>query len=125
MPPSADQIRESMRRYVEAMCNDDVDTIMSLYADDASVEDPVGTPVRSGREALRAFYAAAVPSLRVEITGPIRVAGTECAMPMIAEITTGGTTRYIDVVDVMKLDDAGRILSMRAFWNPAEMRSER
>jgi steroid delta-isomerase len=125
MPPSADQIREVMRAYVKAMCDDDVDTIMSLYAEDASVEDPVGTPPRVGRAVLRDFYAMAVPSLQVEITGPIRVAGHECAVPIVAAITTADSTRYIDVVDVMKFDDDGRIVSMRAFWNPAEMRDTR
>jgi len=125
MPPSPDHIREAMRTYAKAMCDDDVETVMSLYADEASVEDPVGAPPISGREALRRFYAAALPRLRVEITGPIRVAGSECAMPMVAEITTGEGKRYIDVIDVMKFDEAGRITSMRAYWNPAEMREAR
>lgn len=125
MPPDANRIREVMQTYVEAMCADDVDTVISLYADEATVEDPVGGAVQSGLEGIRNFYAAAMPSLQVEITGPVRVAGCECAVPMIAAVRTPDGPRYIDVVDVMKFDDAGRIVSMRAFWNPAEMRAER
>ena len=46
-------------------------------------------------------------------------------MPMLAEITMGATKRFIDVIDVMKFDDAGKITSMRAFWSPADLRDKR
>jgi steroid delta-isomerase len=52
-------------------------------------------------------------------------AGNECAMPMLAELTMGEQKLYIDVIDVMKFNDDGKVASMRAFWNPAEMRPTR
>ena len=33
----------------------------------------------------------------------------------------GGTTFKLDIIDVMTFDDDGRITTMRAFWDPAEM----
>ena len=77
--PSPDEIRDVMKRYVQLMCDSDADGIMELYADGATVEDPVGGQALQGREALHGFYAAASPSLQVELTGPVRVAGKECA----------------------------------------------
>jgi hypothetical protein len=56
---------------------------------------------------------------------PIRVAGGECAMPMLPEIDLGDRQLYIDVIDVMKFDDDCRFVSMRAFWNPVEIRPTR
>ena len=29
-----------------------------------------------------------------------------------------------DVIDVMRFDEDAKVVSMRAFWNPAEMRAE-
>lgn len=123
--PSPEEIRAAMQRYLTFLCESDVEGIMELYAEGATVEDPVGRAPVVGADAVRAFYAAAVPALRVELTGPIRVAGCECAMPMLAELDLGDRKGYMDVIDVMRFDDDGKVVSMRAFWNPAEMRSAR
>jgi steroid delta-isomerase len=123
--PTPDELRRILERYIRHMCESDADGIMQLYADDATVEDPVGANPIRGREALHAFYTAAVPQLMVEITGPIRVAGLECAMPLVAEVTMESGKSYIDVIDIMRFNEQGKIVSMRAYWNPAEMRPQR
>ena len=123
--PSPEAIRDVMKRYVQLMCEGNADGIMELYADDATAEDPVGGQVIQGREALHGFYAATSPNLQVELTGPVRVAGRECAAPMLAELTMGDKKLYIDVIDVMTFNDDGKITSMRAYWNPQEMRPTR
>jgi steroid delta-isomerase len=123
--PSPEEIRGAIERYVKLMCDSDADGIAELYADDCRVEDPVGGHVIEGKEAIRGFYAATSPNLQVELTGPICVAGKECAMPMLAELTMNDQKSYIDVIDVMVFDEAGKITSMRAFWNPAELRPTR
>lgn len=123
--PDPEKLRQALRAYVDCLCRSDVDGILALYAGTASVEDPVGTAPVVGRDAVRDFYAANVAALRVEITGPIRVAGRECAMPMLAEIESPKGLLYMDVIDVMEFDDAGLITRMRAFWNPAELRTTR
>jgi steroid delta-isomerase len=123
--PSPEEFRALMERYAKLMCESDAEGIAELYAADATVEDPVGGRVIQGRDVIRDFYAAAVPTLRVEITGPICVAGKECATPILAELTVGDRKSYIDVIDVMAFDDDGKITSMRAFWNPADIRPTR
>ena len=123
--PDPVKIRTAMQSYIKYLCVSDVDGIMSLYSDDASVEDPVGTDAHRGASAVRAFYAAAIPKLQVELTGPIRVAGNECAMPMLAEVDLGGRKMYMDVIDVMRFDENGKVVSMRAFWSAADTRSTR
>lgn len=123
--PSPDEIRAVVRRYAKLMCDSNADGIAALYAEECSVEDPVGgNPIR-GREAVRGFYAFTTPSLQVEITGPICVAGKHCAMPMLAELNMNDKKSYVDVIDEFTFDDSGKISSMRAFWNPAELRPTR
>lgn len=123
--PSPEEIRGVVRRYAKLMCDSDVSAIADLYADDCQVEDPVGGALVQGKEAIRSFYAAVSPHLQVEISGPICVAGSQCAVPLLAELTMKDQKRYIDVIDEFAFDDAGRITSMRAFWNPAELRPKR
>jgi steroid delta-isomerase len=123
--PSPEEMRAAMGRYVKLMCDSDADGIAELYADECRVEDPVGGTVIEGREAIRGFYAATSPNLQVELSGPICVAGRECAVPMLAELTMNDQKSYIDVIDVMIFDEACKITSMRAFWNPAELRPTR
>ena len=97
---------------------------MGLYGDNPSVEDPVGgTPVK-GREAVRAFYKAA-GALKVELVGPVVEAGREGAMPIIAELDMAQMKGFIDVIETMTFDEHGKIMSMRAFWNPAAIRPKR
>ena len=52
----------------------------------------------------------------------MRVAGDEAAFPMQARPRMGGEEFVVDIIDVMRFDDEARITSMRAFWDPAEMR---
>ncbi len=121
MPEPAD-IRTAVERYVKLLSAGDVDGIMELYGSDVQVEDPVGNPAIVGVEAVRAFYASASGKLRVELTGPIRVAGSEAAFPMLARLDFGNGVMEMDVIDMMQFDDAGKITAMRAFWSPADMR---
>jgi len=104
------------------MCATRVDDIMALFDEEATAEDPVGgEPVR-GIEALRNFYGATAPLLQVELTGPICVAGNRCAFPLQAQLTMGDEVSYLDATDIFEFNDAGKITSMRAYWNPAELR---
>lgn len=123
--PSPEEIRGVVQRYAKLMCDSDVDAITDLYAEESRVEDPVGGALIQGKAAIRGFYAATSPHLKVEISGPICVAGNQCAVPLLAELEMNDQKRYVDVIDEFAFDDAGRITSMRAFWNPAELRSKR
>ena len=38
------QMREALQRYIDAINARDTEAVVALYADDATIEDPVGTP---------------------------------------------------------------------------------
>lgn len=123
--PTPDEMRATLEKYIQLMCDSDAQGMVDLFADDCWVEDPVGQNRHTGKEALLEFYQGAIPHLQVEITGPIRVAGLECAMPLVAQLTLGEKSSYVDVIDIMRFDDQGKLTSMQAYWNPMEMRPER
>jgi steroid delta-isomerase len=123
--PSADEIRSTVTSYLEHLSHGDVEGIMQLYADGASVEDPVGGEAVVGTEAIRGFYTSAAGRVSAELTGLIRVAGKEAAFPMLATVDFGDRRVEMDVIDTMRFDDEGKILAMRAFWSPGDMRPAR
>jgi steroid delta-isomerase len=57
--PGPQGIRSAMQSYVKFLTGTDIDGIMGLFADDATVEDSVGSEVLTGRDALGAFYGVA------------------------------------------------------------------
>jgi len=117
VPPA--QIRAAMESYVTFLNAGDADSIMTLYGENPSIEDPIGNKPIVGREAVQAFYKGAAPRLkgRVRLAGRVVVTGLEGAMPMLAELG-GPSNSVLDVVDVMTFDTKGKIAAMRAYVSP-------
>jgi steroid delta-isomerase len=125
MTADAATIRSTVEEYCAAFSAGDRDAYVALFAPDAWIEDPVGSPRLDGHDAIRGFFdqsRSLADSIELRQTGPVRVAAGECAFPMQARPDLGGTTMVVDIIDVMTFDDDGRITTMRAFWDPAEMR---
>lgn len=125
MTADAATIRATVEAYCAAFTRRDRAAYTGLFAEDGWIEDPVGSPRREGREAIGGFFdesSGMADSIELRQTGPVRVAAGEAAFPMQARPEIGGTTFAVDIIDVMTFDDAGRITTMRAFWDPAEMR---
>jgi steroid delta-isomerase len=125
MTADAATIRSTVEAYCAAFTARDRDAYVDLFTPDAWIEDPVGSPRRDGHDGIGAFFdesSAMADSIELRQTGPVRVAAGECAFPMQARPVIGGATLVVDIIDVMTFDDAGKIATMRAFWDPAEMR---
>ena len=120
--PDAQHIRQVYERYPELVTKGDVDGIVDLYAEDAWIEDPIGSDRLSGRDAIRRFYETSAGSVTMKRTGPGRVAGSEAATPMVVLIGPEGEQKALDIISVMTFDDAGKVASMRAFWSFDAMR---
>ncbi|WP_068268831.1 nuclear transport factor 2 family protein, partial [Aldersonia kunmingensis] len=91
--------------------------IAALYAEDATLEDPVGSEPVVGREAIEKFYSQldAVQNQTELLT--VRVAGNSAAFHFRVSTDTGDQTITIEPIDVMTFDDQARITSMRAYWS--------
>jgi steroid delta-isomerase len=121
--PTADHIRSILQRYVELVSAGDYEAITALYASDATVEDPVGSQPRRGREEIRDLYRNAAGKVRLELQGNVRVAGTSAAAPMIGR-PAGMEGMIVEIVDVMTFNEEGLITSMQAYWGPDTIRPE-
>ena len=112
---SAEHIRGVFERYCELMTSGDWQGVVALYAENGSVEDPVGSAPHRGRDAIRAFYRASAGSVVLELEGRPRVAGNEGACGMQAR--PRGATVVIETLDTMVFDADGLIQEMRAYWS--------
>jgi len=119
---SAEHIAKVVNRYLELVATGTADEIAELYAEDATVEDPVGGgEVHIGRHAIHGFYKTIENIPRATELHSMRVAGHEAAF-MFA-ITVGGDEgkMRIEPIDVMVFNSEGKIASMKAYWSPADV----
>lgn len=115
-------IRQLYERYPDMVTKGDVDGIVDLYADDAWIEDPIGSEPRRGLQAIRDFYQASAGTIVMKRTGPVRVAGSEAATPLVVLMGPEGDRKALDIISVVKFREDGKIESMRAFWSFDAMR---
>ncbi len=121
---SAQQIQTTMARYVELVDAGDIDGILALYSEVATVEDPVGQPPIQGLADIEHFYrqGLGVSKVSATLTGPVRATLNGCgAMPFRVDMQWAGQPCSLHVIDVMEFDDTGKIRSMKAYWSEANI----
>ena len=115
-------MKRALQQYLDGFNQGDAEAIISLFADDARIEDPVGGgKIVAGTAAITAFYTRAVEVVeRLDLDTPIRGSrGRSAAMAFTirlksdAEASQQGTV--IRVIDVMTFNESGKIIDMKAF----------
>ncbi len=116
--PSAEHIAATVNRYISLVGSGTADDLVELYADDATVEDPVGGEVHIGRQAIHGFYSAMEAVQRDCELVTLRVAGNEAAFHFKLTVTAGDSRMLIEPIDVMAFDNDGKVTAMKAYWSP-------
>lgn len=122
--PTPDQIRDAVATYVTLFNAGDREAWLDHWADDATLEDPVGTPVRTGRAELGEFWDFAhslAERIELQVLEPLKVAGNEAAFVLRIITDLGELKMFVDVIEIQRYDDDGKLAAMRAFWSPDEM----
>ena len=120
--PTSEHMQAAVEAYVRALNAADLDAIVALYADDALVEDPVGSTPKRGLAEIRAFYAGSLRlKLEVALEGSVRAVASEAAFAFSVSFEVNGQRTTIRPIDLFRFDDAGRIVHMRAFFGPANI----
>lgn len=111
-------LQKAVAQYVEAFDKADLNLIANLFAENATVEDPVGTPQHVGIEAIKAFYKSAFDmGVKLELNGKPRCAGNSVAFSFDV-VMTG---MKISPIDVFELNADGKVQSMKAYWSADNM----
>lgn len=124
----------SVQAYFDLFNAQDAGGLGGLFADDATVTDPMGTPPKNGIDEIRAFYTLAVKNgARLEQQGTTRIAGNRAAFAFSVsvgamtavdkavdvELPSGGMV--IDVIDTFEFNDEGKVTAMCAYWGPGNI----
>jgi steroid delta-isomerase len=125
MPADQAAIRTTVQQYLARFSAGDREGWLALWSDDCTMEDPVGTPLKHGKDAIGAFYdegQKAADSIELRPTDYLIVCGNQASFAMQVRPTLGGQTMVIPAIDVMTFDDDGRITSQRAFVDFTQLR---
>lgn len=132
--PNPEKMAAAVQAYFDLFNAQDAQGIADLYADNATVTDPVGTPSKNGKADILAFYTLAVKNGAVLTqNGPTRIVADSAAFAFTVsvgamtsvdkavnvDLPTGGMT--IDVIDTFKFDEDDKVVEMRAFWGPTNI----
>lgn len=108
----------TVNRYLEFAAMGKVDDIVELYAEDATVEDPVGSEVHIGRQAIRGFYSAIPQGDNGTEVVTLRALGNEVAFFWALTVNIGEAKMRIEIISVMTFNAEGKIATMKAYWTP-------
>ena len=121
--PSHEEMVRTVETYIEAFDRADPEAVVSLLAEEAKVEDTVGSPPHSGRDAIRAFYTASMQTgARLKLEGPVRTTADAAAFAFSVHLSLESGAMRIDVIDIFRFDAAGKVASMQAYFGPANIR---
>jgi len=124
MPNVSDKmqaITDTVNRYIELVAKGSAGELAELYADAATVEDPVGGEVHIGRQAIHGFYSAVSDVQRECELVSLRVAGNEAAFQFRLTVIAGEHRMVIEPIDLMVFDDRGKVTAMKAYWSAADV----
>lgn len=122
MPPSEQDMKAALQAYIDAFNAKDAEALVSLFAEDAIVEDPVGRDPIQGKAAIAAFYGKGVQVVtKMTLAPPIRGShGNAAAMAFEFEMDLKGRKIKTSAIDVMEFDEDGKVKHMRAYWGPSD-----
>lgn len=110
-----------VHRYLELVGKGSADDIVALFAEDATVEDPVGSEPRVGHQAIREFFTTLESLDRATDLVSLRVCGHEAAFQFAITFDPGMGPMRLDPIDTVVIDQTGKIKSLRSYFSPADV----
>lgn len=112
-----DTAKAALQAYVDAFNNGDADALVALFAENATIEDPVGTPLKYHSEFAAWFQQGVAMQAKLELAAPIRGShGRAAAMAFKVHMISEGRPMTIHSLDTIKLNEQGLITRLDAYW---------
>ena len=121
---SPEIIARAVKAYFAALRAMDQQAWVNTFAADAISYDPVGAPAIHGHQKLGEFFQTITAAFKeVGLTEEsVFIAGSGAAVKWTGSGTSKqGRTVHFEGIDVFKINEAGKIETLHAYWNPAEM----
>jgi steroid delta-isomerase len=122
--PTREHRSAVLRRYAETITNGDLEGVLALFADDASVEDPVGLPPITGAQRIREFYKFVIDGRARVTPGIIRTSAEPymAAMPLEVEADRAGVVALVP--EAGTLDAPSELKARGQVWKVEAVRAE-
>ena len=127
-PMAEHPARLAAMRSFSAVCKGDLEEWLTVYSEDALLQDPVGPSMfdesgegHRGHEAIRAFWALAIEPIETFEFDVYESFAYHTTCASIATIKTSfadGSHTTTDLITVHEVGDDGRVVSMKAYWEP-------
>ena len=124
--PDPQKMAAAVDTYVASFAKRDYESVADLFAEQCTVEDPIGSPIHNGRAAVREFYKGAMQNgASLSLDGPARIAGEYAAFAFTVSVPgpDGAIVMRINVIDTFKFNDENKVVEMRAFWGPTNIQT--
>ncbi|MDH2445134.1 nuclear transport factor 2 family protein [Amnibacterium sp. CER49] len=107
--------------YFDALAALDARQIAAVFAEDGEIEDPVGTPVRRGREQIGEYFAQglcqAAASVRIEVLAALPAGGSVAAHWRMVARGKSGHEATVEGIDVLQVDPDSLIARAEGYWD--------
>jgi steroid delta-isomerase len=117
----SETITATVHRYLKLIGTGTADDIVALFADDATVEDPVGSDPYFGLQAIRGFFSTLESLQRETELVSLRVCGHEAAFQFVITFKAGDNRMRLSPIDTMAFDNDGKITSVRSYFSPSDV----
>jgi len=121
---SPEVIAQTVKAYFAALRAMDQQAWVNTFAEDAVSHDPVGAPPINGHQKLGEFFQTITAAFKeVGLTeDQVFISGNSAAVKWTGKGTSKqGRAVHFEGIDVIVVNAAGKIETLHAYWNPAEM----
>ncbi len=121
---SPEIVSRAVKAYFAALRAMDQQAWVNTFAEDAVTYDPVGAQPTKGHQKLGEFFQTITAAFKeLGLTeDDVFVAGDGAAVKWTGRgISKEGRKVHFEGIDVFEINEAGRIQTVHAYWNPAEM----
>jgi len=121
---SPEVIAKTVKAYFAALRAMDQQAWLNTFTEDAVSCDPVGALPINGHQKLGEFFETITAAFKeVGLTeDQVFIAGNSAAVKWTGRGTSKqGRPVHFEGIDVFTINEAGKIETLHAYWNPAEM----
>ena len=119
--------RQVLDRYFAALAALEPATIAACFRPDGELEDPIGTPVRNGRDEIREYWArglcAVAADIDIDILIVLPASYSVAAHWRMTARSHGGLVATAEGIDVLRFDEGGLIRRAEGYWDQAGFRN--
>lgn len=117
----------ALDRYFAAIAARDPREIAACFRPDGELEDPLGSPVRYGRDDIREYWrqglCAVTETVEIQVLAALSCGGSVAGHWRMTARAAGGTIAEAEGIDVLRLDDEGLIRRAEGYWDQAAFRA--